>query len=348
VAALALLIGAAAISYIAVIYAKRWALAHQIMDIPNARSSHSRPMPRAGGIGIVATSYTLVLIVAAIHGALGTPTLAVLAGGLAVAIVGLADDLRNLPAWIRFSVHVLAASAIVFLGVRVDTISLLPVGSLSLGFLGAILSVVWIVAVTNIYNFMDGIDGLAAGVAVLAGVGLATMGAIRGDPAILLLSCTLAGSALGFLAHNFPPASVFMGDVGSGFLGFVLAALILLAGSTSSDGGSAIPAGLVIAPFLLDGTLTLVRRVIQGERWYEAHRSHYYQRLVILGYSHRAVSLLYYGLTMLAVLGAIAYVVFPGLTGLLLMLASIAPFFILLIAVPRWESRPAGPAQSRS
>jgi hypothetical protein len=102
----------------------------------------------------------------------------------------------------------------------------------------------------------------------------------------------------------------------------------------------------VIAPFLLDATLTLTRRVARGERWYEAHRSHYYQRLVILGYSHRAVSLLYYGLTLLAILGAVAYALMPGPTGTTLLIASAAPFLVLLVAVPRWESRRAGPAPS--
>ncbi|HEX3246936.1 MAG TPA: glycosyltransferase family 4 protein [Chloroflexota bacterium] len=347
-AALVLLFGAAAISYIAVIYAKRWALAHDIMDVPNARSSHSQPMPRAGGIGIVLTFSAALITISVIEGGGAVPARALLGGGLAVAIVGLVDDLRHLPPWIRFSVHLLAASAVVLLGVRIDTISLPPFGSLSLGFLGAVLSVIWIVAVTNIYNFMDGIDGIAAGVAVLGGAGLAIIGAIRGELALVLLACALAGSALGFLAHNFPPASVFMGDVGSGFLGFVLAGLTLLAGSGSPTSFPDVAAGLVIAPFLLDGTLTLARRVARRERWYEAHRSHYYQRLVILGYSHRSVSLLYYGLTILAVLGAVAYVIFPELSGLLLMVAGIAPFFTLLIAVPRWESRSAGPRPSHS
>jgi Fuc2NAc and GlcNAc transferase len=339
---------AAAISYIAVIYAKRWALAHAIMDVPNARSSHSQPMPRAGGIGVVLTFSAALITISVIDGGQPVSARALLGGGLAVAIVGLVDDLRHLPPWIRLSVHLLAASAIVLAGIRVDTISLPSFGSLSLGFLGAVLSVIWIVAVTNIYNFMDGIDGLAAGVAVLGAAGLAIIGAIRGDLALALLACALAGSALGFLAHNFPPASVFMGDVGSGFLGFVLAGLTLLAGTRSPTSLPAVAVGLVIAPFLLDGTLTLVRRVATGERWYEAHRSHYYQRLVILGYSHRSVSLLYYGLTILAVLGTVAYVILQELTGLLLMVASIAPFFILMIAVPRWESRSAGPKPSHS
>ncbi|MFN0073157.1 MAG: glycosyltransferase family 4 protein [Chloroflexota bacterium] len=346
-AALALLIGAAALSYIAVAYAKRWALAHQIMDIPNARSSHSRPMPRAGGIGMVATWCAGFVAAWVIQGELAISALALLGGGVVVAAIGLLDDLHGLTARTRLTVHLLAAVALVAAGARIDTLSVPPLGSVALGPLGAVISVVWIVAVTNIYNFMDGIDGIAAGVAVLTGIGLALLGVLGGEVVPMLFACVVAGSAAGFLVHNYPPASVFMGDVGSGFLGFVLAGLTLM--STSSGGGVSILAGAcVLAPFLLDGTLTLLRRALRGERWYEAHRSHYYQRLVILGYSHRAVSLLYYGLTVFAVLGALGYVALPGPSGLLLLLSGIAPFFVLPIVVPKWEARIAGRSPSPS
>jgi UDP-N-acetylmuramyl pentapeptide phosphotransferase/UDP-N-acetylglucosamine-1-phosphate transferase len=299
-------------------------------------------MPRAGGIGMVVTFCVAAITIASMSGATWSSSLVVIGGAAAVAAVGLVDDLRPLPARARFGVHVVAAIAAVVAGARLDSIA-----GFSIGPGGAALSVLWIVAVTNIYNFMDGIDGIAAGVAVLAGIGVAVLSWLHSDPALVLFSCALAGSALGFLAHNFPPASVFMGDVGSGFLGYVLAVLVLLLGA-SAQTDAAIPAAFVLAPFLLDGTLTLARRVARGERWYEAHRSHYYQRLVILGCSHRAVSLVYYGLTLLAIIGAITYALMPGAVGAGLLIASAAPFAVLLIAVPRWESRRAGPAPSHS
>src|SRR5215213_4226898 len=222
----------------AVALAKRWALAHQIMDVPNARSSHTQPMPRAGGIGMVVTFCVDFLVAAFITTALqkkvGPGAWAVVGGGIAVAIVGLIDDFRHLPARARFGVHLLAAIVAVAAGARIESITLPFAGNTSLEIFGAALSVLWIVAVTNIYNFMDGIDGIAAGVAVISSLGLAILGLLGGDSLLVMLACALAGSALGFLAHNFPPASVFMGDVGSGFLGFLLAGLALLAGSTSS------------------------------------------------------------------------------------------------------------------
>jgi Fuc2NAc and GlcNAc transferase len=316
-------------------------MANQIMDIPNARSSHSRPMPRAGGVGIVVTFCVAALAIASISDIGWPPILVILASAMGVAAVGLVDDLRGLPARVRLAAHVLAAIAAVMAGARIDLVA-----GFSLGLAGPALSVLWIVAVTNIYNFMDGIDGLAAGVAVLAGIGLAVLGSLHGDLLLVLVSSALAGSALGFLVHNFPPASVFMGDVGSGFIGFLLAVLALLIGSSSPQGNATIPASFVLAPFLLDATLTLARRVARGERWYEAHRSHYYQRLVILGYSHRVVSLLYYGLTVIVIVGSIAYVLEPGAWGEALLLVSLAPLFVLLIAVPRLESRAAHPRAS--
>jgi UDP-N-acetylmuramyl pentapeptide phosphotransferase/UDP-N-acetylglucosamine-1-phosphate transferase len=338
-----MLVCAAVVSYIAVAIAKRWAVANQIMDVPNARSSHTRPMPRAGGVGIVLTFVVAFITTVTLVAATWSSVWLLIGGAVAVAAVGFIDDLRRLPARVRFVVHVVAAIAAVAAGARVDFL-----GNVSLGWVGPALSVVWIVAVTNIYNFMDGIDGIAAGVAVLAGIGLAGLSGIQGDLLLVLLSCGLTGAALGFLAHNFPPASVFMGDVGSGFIGYVLGALVLLLGSRAVDGGAIISGAFVLAPFLLDGTLTLLRRVARGERWYEAHRSHYYQRLIILGYSHRAVSLVYYGMTVLAVLGAIAYARFGGATGTALLIASVTPFLVLIFAVPRWESRPAGHAPSHS
>lgn len=338
-AALALLIGAAALSFLAVAYARRWALSHGIMDIPNARSSHSQPMPRAGGIGIVATFIVAFGVAAALNGGVSRAAWAVLGGGVAVATVGLVDDLRRLPASIRFGVHLAAACAAVIAGARVETLVVEPLGYLPLEQVGVVLSVLWLVAVTNIYNFMDGIDGIAAGVAVLAGAGMALLAAVRGDGTTMLLACAISGCALGFLGHNFPPARVFMGDVGSGFLGFVLAGIPLINAGTGPGTTPPVAACALLAPFLMDGTFTLIRRILAGERWYEAHRSHYYQRLVILGYPHRTVTLGYYALTLLVGLGALAYTLSPTLPGLVALILSGAAFLALPLMVSRMEAR---------
>ena len=156
------------------------------------------------------------------------------------------------------------------------------------------LAFVWIALVTNVYNFMDGIDGLAASQAVIAGLALLAAGAIVGNPLIGITAGLIAAASAGFLVHNLPPARLFMGDVGSTFLGFSFAALALLGNLGVGGGRLPIEFGIVIlAPFLFDSIVTLARRVARGERWYAAHRSHYYQRLVVRGAvaraGHRAV-----------------------------------------------------------
>ncbi len=284
-------------------FVREHARRRRLLDNPNERSSHAVPKPRLGGVGVLvpflATSTALCLWQRA-H--VATYLALVLTAGIAA--VGLLDDLWSLPARWRFGGQVLAAATIVaFTGGTVAgspwLLALPPP-------LRIPLLVLWVVWLTNLYNFMDGIDGLAGGQGVLACAALA-VGAfgLGADTTGWLLLC-LGASLLGFLVFNFPPASIFMGDVGSTAIGFFLACVPLL------PGGGAIPieaVGLALALFILDATVTLVRRVARGERWFEAHRTHYYQRPVGLGISHRAVTVsAYLGM---AVVGAAA-AVYPG------------------------------------
>jgi UDP-N-acetylmuramyl pentapeptide phosphotransferase/UDP-N-acetylglucosamine-1-phosphate transferase len=160
---------------------------------------------------------------------------------------------------------------------------------------------------TNVYNFMDGIDGLAAAQAIVAGIALAIAGAEIKNPVVEMGGGLLAAASTGFVLFNLPPARLFMGDVGSTFLGFSFGGLSLL--GNIGVGGGRLPAefGVVIlAPFLFDSLVTLARRVLRSERWYAAHRSHYYQRLVASGLSHAQVTSLYAGLAILAAAAALA------------------------------------------
>lgn len=254
------------------------AVRRDVLDRPNARSSHTVPTPRGGGLSFVAVVLLLLLAVAEQPGG-GRLAAALLVGGLPVAAVGLVDDLRSLPAAVRAAVHTVAAAAVVLL---LDLP--LPGGwqGLVLG-AAAVVGLVWSI---NLYNFMDGIDGLAGGQAAVAAVALAVL--VPGPGAVDHAALALAGAVLGFLVLNAPPAKIFMGDVGSGFLGLVLGVLLLAA---STSGAPALPVlALVVAPFLVDATATLAVRVARGERWYEPHRDHVYQRLTRRGWSHRRVS----------------------------------------------------------
>jgi UDP-N-acetylmuramyl pentapeptide phosphotransferase/UDP-N-acetylglucosamine-1-phosphate transferase len=244
-------------------------------DLPNERSLHRAPIPRLGGLGVV-----LAVVVAAWCAGPGFHVLAWLAGGLA--LVSLLDDLRDLPAGLRLLVHLGAAAAWVF--------TVLPAPTFVLG-LALVLLLAWGI---NLYNFMDGANGLAGGMALIGFGSLAAAAWLGGDARLALFCLAVAAAALGFLVFNFDPARIFLGDCGSIPLGFLAGALGLW-GWTRGVWDGFVPA-LAFAPFLADATLTLARRALRGEKVWHAHREHYYQRLVRMGWSHRRLALGAYAL----------------------------------------------------
>lgn len=282
------------LSYAGVASIRRWAEHRQILDVPNARSSHTRPTPRGGGLAIVVVSLAGWGLFAWLHPqSVGKPGLAYVIGALLIAAISGWDDLRSLPNRVRFAAHLLAACIAVW-GCGYWSKMVLPgVGDLALGWVGLPVTILWIVWLTNAYNFMDGIDGIAGGQAVVAGVGWTLLGILSLQPALILLGLLLAATNLGFLGHNWPPARIFMGDVGSAFLGYSFAVLPVV--SAMSDPRLALAGILFVWPFVFDTTFTLLRRLRLQENIFAAHRSHLYQRLIIVGHSHRDVSLLYIG-----------------------------------------------------
>jgi UDP-N-acetylmuramyl pentapeptide phosphotransferase/UDP-N-acetylglucosamine-1-phosphate transferase len=251
---------------------RAWAEQKAILDHPNERSSHTAPTPRGGGIAIV-------LITLAGSAFWMTPRFAIVAAAaLVIAIVSWIDDLRRLPAALRLGVQILAA---------------LPVAILFTPMVWAPLALVWIVGLTNAYNFMDGIDGIAGGQAVVAGLAWAWFGMATQQPLIAMIGLLIAGSSAGFLMHNWQPARIFMGDVGSAFLGFTFASLAVMAWPNLRLVAAGV---LVVWPFVVDASFTFLRRALRRERVMEAHKSHIYQRLHQRGLSHAAVAMIYIGL----------------------------------------------------
>jgi Fuc2NAc and GlcNAc transferase len=232
--------------------------------VPNDRSSHTIPTPRGGGLAIVLCFFAGIIL---LHPHPTPLTYALLTGSTMIALIGYIDDHRALSAKIRFAVHILAAiTGMYFLNLPFWT--LLPIA--------------WCI---NLYNFMDGIDALAS----LQGlfVSLAAAGTLLylGDITTAKICFTLAATLTGFLCWNWPPARIFMGDVGSGTLGFIFAMLIF---------SGTLPLTfwfILMAVFICDATFTLLRRMLGGEKWYSAHRSHAYQRFVQRGYSHKQVAM---------------------------------------------------------
>ncbi len=309
----------------------RWA-PHRALDIPNQRSSHTRPTLRGGGVVIIAAFYAGLAVWLAGGGSLSPRALGWLAGSLLVASVSFVDDLRPLPQIPRLITHLLAASVLTITGIQEN----IPTQLLALP-----LAFAYVVTLTNIYNFMDGIDGLAIAQAIIAGCATSVAGALVGNPLVAVSGGLLASASLGFALYNAPPARMFMGDVGSTFLGFSFAGLGLLA--NIGVGGNRLPIefGLVLfAPFVFDGLVTLARRVLRGERWYAAHRSHYYQRLVTRGLSHAQVTSLYAALGVLAAAVAVLTLfTLEPVRGLLAILAY-APMLGIVVFVSRLEGPP--------
>lgn len=244
------------------------------LDNPNQRSLHHTPVPRTGGIAVLAGFSAALPWV-------GWDFWVPASLALLLGAVSLADDLAHLPNRVRLFFHLAAAAVLVWY-------LLSPMNIVEL--LVLLLAVVW---VTNLYNFMDGADGVAAGMAVI-GFAAYALGAWQAEEVVLAALCaSLAAAALAFLLHNFHPASIFLGDVGSIPLGFLVAALGL-AGWRNDAWPLWFPL-LAFGPFMGDATITLLKRLIRRERVWQAHRDHYYQRIVRMGFGHRAAALMGYG-----------------------------------------------------
>jgi UDP-N-acetylmuramyl pentapeptide phosphotransferase/UDP-N-acetylglucosamine-1-phosphate transferase len=244
------------------------------LDHPNERSLHEQPVPRVGGIGILAG----VLLAFALLRA--EPVLAALVAVLTV--ISYLDDRSHLPIALRFGAHAVAAAVFVF----TTAPDVHPAWQAVLA-----LATMW---VTNLYNFMDGSDGLAGGMALFGFGAYALAAWLAGDAVFVVVAASIAAAAAAFLVFNFPPAKVFMGDAGSIPLGFLAATLGIL-GWWAGHWPLWFPV-LVFSPFIIDASLTLARRLLRGERVWHAHRTHYYQRLVQLGWGHRNTALAEYGL----------------------------------------------------
>ncbi|MFO7914960.1 MAG: hypothetical protein R6U43_04655 [Candidatus Krumholzibacteriales bacterium] len=286
-----------AISYLLTRAVLKISLDRKMYDVPDHRSSHHIPKPRLGGIAIVMTFY-VCSVVLAISGRKIFPSaseaVGVYSGGIVVAATGFIDDIRGLDARFKLGAQFAAASIVILSGVVLREFRLPFIGSLSLGALSVPATYLWIMCIINFYNFVDGIDGLAAGVGVIGSLFIAFMSKSSALPGLALLYAIIAGSGFGFLRYNFPPAKIFMGDTGSTFLGFLFASLAVI---SNGWGVPAFVTVLVLGSVFVDAFLTLFRRILKREKILSPHRTHYYQRLTSIGFSHKQVTLLEYLIT---------------------------------------------------
>lgn len=255
-------------------FLRRYAISRSLIDIPNQRSSHSIPTPRGGGVAIVLTFIFVLCVLFAVGLTTRDALIALVGAGGITAVIGFLDDHGHIAARWRLLAHFSAAawgvywvgglSPLVIAGVSVD-----------LGWLGHLLALFYLVWMLNLYNFMDGIDGIAGVEAVTTCAGACLIYWLSGFPQMLWPPALLAVCAAGFLCWNFPPAKIFMGDAGSGFLGIILGVLSLQAAWT--DPGLLWVWLILLGVFIVDATFTLMRRLLRGDKVYEAHRSHAYQ-----------------------------------------------------------------------
>jgi len=305
------------------------------VDRPGERKIHTVPMPRLGGVGVVGSVVLTVLIALEVDSLIGgaftfnlenwTP---VFLGGTIVFLGGVWDDLRTIPSWVKFLCQALAAGIAISLGIQVEQISLFGGSSISLGVLAIPLTFLWIVGITNAFNLVDGLDGLATGLAIIAAGSCATIFFLNGDIQDVQIVLILLGALLGFLPYNFNPATIFLGDSGSLVVGYTLAVTAIIGSARAAQTLAVVIPLLVFGLPLIDTLLSMTRRFIGSLRILRASRTHLeegilcakhmfvadkrhiHHRLLALGFSHRNAVLLLYalalGLSSLAFLSVVA------------------------------------------
>jgi UDP-N-acetylmuramyl pentapeptide phosphotransferase/UDP-N-acetylglucosamine-1-phosphate transferase len=290
------------------------------LDTPNHRSLHTAPTPRTGGLGVLAG--TLLGAVASVG--IARPEIWI---ALALALISFIDDRFDLPIALRLIAQLAAAGGFVW------------ISALWIGVVPGLLMVIGLVWMTNLYNFMDGADGLAGGMAVFGFGAYAIAGALQGGGDVALISLSVASAAAGFLLFNFPPARIFMGDVGSIPLGFLAGALGLL-GWRDGIWPAVFPV-IVFAPFIVDATVTLIKRGLRGQAVWRAHREHYYQRVILCGWSHRRTALVEYALMgTCAAVGLFFVFAKPAVSATMIVLLGVTLVTLMAMVDRLWQLRP--------
>ena len=280
------------------------------IDKPDSRKIHKRVITRLGGLAIYAAFFIVIGITYLLKRDFArnfSPEFAGLfAGGTIILILGIYDDLKGTNAWIKFSFQIVAALVVIQFGFKIDLITN-PFGEvIKTGWAAIPVTVIWIVAITNTINLIDGLDGLAAGVSAIVSLTLFLTGMYVGNVVLAVLTAALAGSTLGFLRYNFSPAKIFMGDTGSLFLGFTLA-VIAIEGTQKSAATVAIFIPIIAMGLpIIDTLLAVIRRLLKGVHIFRADNEHIHHQLLKIGLSHRRVVLILYMVTVL--LGIIAFV----------------------------------------
>ncbi len=301
------------------------------MDEPNHRSSHIKAVPRAGGISIVIVFYLGVAITwlsGDFEGVDRSLLLGFVGSTFLIAMISLIDDVTDQSVLVKLITQIFAVAIVLYLGIVLDELAVPMLGYVPLGVFGLALTFLWILGLTNAYNFMDGLDGLAGGVAVIVSLFFLIITYSEGSTFVYVISYSVLAGALGFSILNYPPAKIILGDVGAAFLGFLFATLAIIAARFDESRTSFLVMPLLLFNFIYDTSFTFLRRLINRERVYEAHRSHLYQLLNRSGYTHLEVVLIQYCMVFLQGIGALILVRVPGDERMLVFV----PFVLMQVA----------------
>jgi len=308
-----------------------------IHDTPVHRSSHKKITPRSGGVGIIVgflACMTYFFSQSYLSHALDGRIITISGAVLALVIISLHDDIKGVALRHKLLVQIIVSISIVASGLSLDHLSLPRIGTLALGPLGGILSLFSIIFLTNTFNFMDGLDGLNAGSSLVASFFCALIGLFFAEQIFFYLSVALFFSILGFFIYNFSPARIFMGDVGSQFLGVIWSIMLLLSTHTSH---SLYTIPLLFFAFIYDVSLTILRRLIRGQSIWNPHRTFLFHILHRSGRSHRRISLIYIGFAIIQGIGALC-LQFVETNHQILMFI---PYLVLMICYTAWVQREA-------
>lgn len=315
---------ALAVSYLLTPRVKTLAIKAGALDAPDARKVHTRPIPRMGGLAIYAAFVLAVL--SSLH--VTTEVMGLLAGGTVILIVGIIDDIMQLPAKVKLLGQILAAAVLLFFDIRIEWLTN-PFGEmLYVDMFSIPLTLLWVVGLTNTVNLIDGLDGLAAGVSTIAAITILLVALQQNFFVVTVLTAALAGSALGFLQHNFNPAKIFMGDTGSMFLGYMLAAISIL-GTVKSAATIALIVPIVALGLpIMDTTFAIIRRYMSGRPIFKPDKGHLHHRLLEMGLSQKQAVLLMYVISGCLGLSAIALTEVNKALGALILIALLGVAFI--------------------
>lgn len=313
------------ISWLLVPHVRNWAIRFGAMDKPDARKVHKNPIPRMGGLAIYFGFICAVLF----STRLSTEMLGILIGATLIVIVGIADDILQLPAKIKLVGQILAALIPVMFGVQIFWISNPLGGYLYLEWLAIPFTILWIVSLTNVVNLIDGLDGLAAGVSIIAGITIFIVALKQGFYPAAVMVAALVGATIGFIKYNFNPAIIFMGDTGSMLLGYILATISIYGAVKTATTLALIVPAIALGLPIMDTAFAIARRYSNGRPIFQPDKGHFHHRLLAMGFSQKQAVLLMYAISALLGVSALVLMEAPPIVSAIVLIVIVVSVFVV-------------------